>query len=504
MKLARASWLRAGLLALLAALAGTLSASTGRAQEGAQSATALVSTVQRESEWFCSISAPRSPLRGIVEQLALGMQVEVEGLDRISPTAIVTVELRDRPVPQALDWVLGTANLRVRWRTGVMQLQPIVADSPTPDELRECALAAYTGALRSFPDAAAGARAAFSKALIYETRGDGQQAVSAYDSLVRAFPQSLEAPEALIRAARGLERRKDHGGAATRYADLLRLSPNSPFTEEARLGFARSLAFQGDFRTALRLLSALENSSPAITRRDLHERLLVRARCVLGEGNAAAARAALREAENGGLEPELEAEHAELCARSLPPDAPPEYCAPIWLRYAQLAEGEERARAAVEAARLSRLSGDELAALWIDRWAEQNGAGDATHPIAEAARESLGLESSSLGADPRAERLARAERLMRAQLWAEGRSAFDSLRATLDGLDDAARTRVFVGLATCLDGLGEVDAAIDALRGGLERVRDEAQRREIFLAAGGIFEDHDRIDEAIEAYRGKL
>lgn len=489
------------LSAALILVTGLSGGTTARAQEGA---TALVSTVQRESEWFCSISAPRTSLRGIVEQLAHSMQVDIEGLDQLSPTALVTVELRDRPVTQALEWMLGAAGLRSRWRTGVLQIQPILPASPTPDELRDCALAAYTGALRAFPDATAGAQAAFAKALIFETRGNDSQAIGAYDSLVRAFPQSLQAPEALIRAARILFRIKDHEGAAARYADLLRMSLHSPFTEEARLGFARSMAFKGEFRTALRLLSALETSTPALTRLDLHQRLLVRARCLLGEGNAAGARALLRESENGGLEEELQLDFAELSARSLPLDAPPEYAATVWLKYAQQAEGEDRAAAAAESARLTRLAGDELGALWIDRWAEVNGIGGATRAHADAAREALGLEAASLGANPLLERLGRAERLLRAQLWQEAQSAFESLRVKLDGMDEAMRLRLFVGLANALDGRDDTDRAIATLREGLESVRGEEHRRELFLAAGSIFEKRERIDEAIDAYRGKL
>jgi tetratricopeptide (TPR) repeat protein len=491
-------------LRLLLACAAALFGATPLLAQEDSAATALVSTVQRENEWFCSISAPRTSLRGIVEQLARGILVEVEGLERISPTALVTVELRDRPVPQALEWVLGAANLRAKWRTGVLQIQPIVPHSPTPDELRDCALATYTGALRSFPDVEAGARAAFAKALIFEQRGSITQAVSAYDSLVRAFPEAAQAPEALIRAARRLFAERDYEGAGLRYADLLRLSLNSPFTLEARLGFAKSLAFKGDFRTALRLLSALDTSNPAATRKELHERLLVRARCVLGEGNAPGARALLREAENGGIEPELELDYYELSARALPLDAPPEYAATVWLRYAQLADGDRRVEAAAEATRLTRLAGDELAALWIDRWAEQNGAGAKTRTHANAAREALGLDPSTLASDPVADRLARAERLMRARLWAEAQAAFETLRASDSALDDAARTRVLVGLALCLDGQDAVDQAIEVLREGLAQMTDEARRRDLLLTAGSIFEDRERIDEAIEAYRGKL
>jgi tetratricopeptide (TPR) repeat protein len=490
------------LCVLLAALASIACAPLAIAQD--PPATALISTVQREKDWFCSISAPRTPLDEIVKQLAHSMNVEVEGLDRISPTALVTVELRDRPVAQVLEWMLGSAGLHATWRTGIIELHELTPASPTPDELRECALTAYTSALRSFPDAAAGATAAFARASIYEHRGDFQQAIASFDSLVRAFPQSAQAPEALIRSARKLAEQGDWAGAGAHYADLLRLTSVGPYTIEARVGFANSLARQGEVRTALRLLSALDISNPAMTRDDLHRRLLIRARCVLGDGNAAAARKLITEAENGGLEPELEAEYFELRALALPTDAPPEYGASVWMEHAQHATGSARSKAAGEAARLTRLAGDELGALWIDRWAQLNGAGDATMVHAQAAREALGLDTQSLSTNAVEDRLARAERLMRARLWADANSAFVALRESAPPMDDASRGRMYVGLARSLDGLDRVDDAISMLREGLELVKDAERRREILVTAATIFEGRQRLDDAIDAYRGRL
>ncbi|HUR28976.1 MAG TPA: hypothetical protein VM509_12375 [Planctomycetota bacterium] len=465
---------------------------------------ALVSTVQHESDWFCTISAPRTPLNGIVAQLARGMSCEVEGLALISPTALATVELRDRPVELALDWMLGAAGLRATWRTGVIEIREAAPSSPTPEELRECALASYSAALRSFPDADAGAAAAFAKASLYEQRGDLEQAITSYDSLVRAFPQSAEAPEALIRSARRLFERGEFVSAGTHYADLLRLSVTGPLVLEARLGFANCMARQGEFRTAFRLLAALETSAPPTTRLDLHQRLLVRARCLLGEDNAAGARKLLAEAENGGLEPELEPEFYELSARALPGDAPPEFAAVAWMEHARRSEGVVREQAAAEAARLTLLSGDELGALWIDRWAAQHGAAEATAVHARSAREALGLDPHSFATNPAEDRLARAERLTQAGLWAEGHSAYLALRQSGAPRDDDARTRLYVGLARCLDGLERVDDAVSMLREGLELVTDADRRREFYVTAASIFEAHQRVDDAIEAYRGRL
>ena len=469
-----------------------------------QPTTALVSVVQREKDWFCSISAPRTPLNGIVEQLARGIQVQIEGLELISPTALVTVELRDRPVEQALEWMLGSAGLRANWRTGVVQIREVIPASPTPDELRDCALATYSGALRSFPDVEAGAAAAFAKASIYEQRGNVEQAITSYDSLVRAFPQSKQAPEALVRSARQLFTRNNFADAGAHFADLLRLSTDGPFATEARLGFANCLARQADFRTALRLISALDTASPASNRADLHERLLIRARCILGDGNAAGARKLLLESENGGLEPELEADFYELSALALPSDAPPEYAAVVWMEHARRSTGKARAAAAAESARLTRLAGDELGALWIDRWAQINGVGEATNAHAQAAREALGLDSKALSTDPVEDRLARAERLMRARLWAEANSAFMALRESAPPMDDASRARLYVGLARCLNGLERVDDAITMLREGLELVSDKDRRRDFYVTAATIFEEHELVDDAIEAYRGRL
>ncbi|MEO6711173.1 MAG: tetratricopeptide repeat protein, partial [Planctomycetota bacterium] len=457
--------------------------------------TALISTVQREKDWFCSISAPRAPLNGLVEQLTRSMQIEVEGLDLISPTALVTVELRDRPAEQVLEWMLGSAGLRAHWRTGAVQIRPLTPASPTPDELRDCALASYSAALRSFPDASAGAAAAFSKASIYEHRGDVDQAIASFDSLVRAYPQSTQAPEALIRSARQLYLRGDYAAAGAHYADLLRISANGPLVLEARVGFASSLAHQGEHQSALRLLAALDTTNPALTRLDLHRRLLIRARAVLGEGNASGARRLLAESQNGGLEAEFEAEYCELSALALPGDAPPEYGAVVWMDHARHATGSARENAAGEAARLTRLAGDELGALWIDRWAKLNDGGDATTEHANAAREALGLDPQSLHTNPAEDRLARAERLMHARLWTEGHSAFLAVRESAPPMGDAQRTRLYVGLARCLDGQDRADDAITMLREGLELVSEADHRREFYVCAATIFEAHARVDD---------
>jgi tetratricopeptide (TPR) repeat protein len=410
----------------------------------------------------------------------------------------------ERSAAQTLEWLLGSANLRASWRTGMLAIRELVPLSPTPEELRELALSTYSGALRSFPDAESGAAAAFAKASIFEGRGDVLQAIAGYESLARAFPHSAQAPEGLIRSARMLFARGDYESAGNRFADVLRLGSQTVYETEARLGFANCLAHQDQFRTALRLIAALDLASPPGERRELHQRLLVRARCVLGDGNATGARKLLAEAENGGLELELEAEFYELSARALPADAAPTVAARVWMEHARRASGSMRSEAVREAARLTRLSGDELSALWIDRWAQVHGAGDAASSHAQAAREALGLDSRSLSTDPAEDRLARAERLVRARLWAEGHSALRALREQGLPLDEAAQTRMYLGLARCLHGLERVDDAISMLREGLELVREADRRREFYLCAGTIFEDSARIDDAIDAYRGRL
>jgi hypothetical protein len=63
---------------------------------------------------------------------------------------------------------------------------------------------------------------------------------------------------------------------------------------------------------------------------------------------------------------------------------------------------------------------------------------------------------------------------------------------------------MYLGLARCLHGLERVDDAISMLREGLELVREADRRREFYLCAGTIFEDSARIDDAIDAYRGRI
>jgi hypothetical protein len=169
----------------------------GVAQEASNAA--LVTAVQREGEWFCSISAPRNPLGGIVEQLAGAMKLELEGLERISPTALVTVELRERSAAQTLEWLLGSANLRASWRTGMLAIRELVPLSPTPEELRELALSTYSGALRSRSFAWLSLSRSFRAVFAIARRCQMRAACAVDGSIPRRIRAEIAQPDGILR-----------------------------------------------------------------------------------------------------------------------------------------------------------------------------------------------------------------------------------------------------------------------------------------------------------------
>src|SRR5687767_13711089 len=96
-----------------------------------------------DGEWHCSVYADRAQASEVLHALARQCGAELEGLDFVPRTARVDVDLRDRPVPQALEYVLGSLGLRFETRTGVWRVRSMLRAPDEPDRLREEALASY-------------------------------------------------------------------------------------------------------------------------------------------------------------------------------------------------------------------------------------------------------------------------------------------------------------------------------------------------------------------------
>jgi tetratricopeptide (TPR) repeat protein len=463
-----------------------------------------VRAAQVDGEWRCSLYADRAPVSELVGALARQCGVTVEGFEDVSRTALVDADLRDRPVRQALEYVLGSVGLRIDPRVGVWHVRPSLHAPSDPVELREVALSAYLSAQRDFPDHPAAAEALLNQGEIEQARGHLAAGRERFDEVVERFPDAEVVPAALLRSGRVLERLLDWEQAAGRYADLLRLERAHPYEVPARVALARCTVELGSSQRALAMLDALDSSHPPADAADASERRVVRAAALVAGEDHEAALALLADLETVPLERTAYLETLQLSARALEGVGRPGDAARRWLLYGQEVEGSERTIALRHAASAALEAGDEVAVLFIRELAAEGGDPAALEPQVDQARERLGLDLEPASAAPADEELEHAEELL-----AQGRAreALEAVARIEHGLAGAARRdplRLVLAKARALAAVQGVDTAIDALRDAVPQLDDPEARRQLYLLAGELYETVGRVDEAIEAYQGRL
>jgi hypothetical protein len=183
----------------------------------------------------------------------------------------------------------------------------------------------------------------------------------------------------------------------------------------------------------------------------------------------------------------------------------PDQAARTWLSYSRETQGAERLRGLESAARIALAVDDTLGVLFVEALAKKDGIDShAIDAAAHEARTRMSLDTGRLDAPALLQRIERGERLLAAGMHSEG---FDVLRAIskhVGVLGEKERARYARTYAGCLAAEVNVDAAVALLRETLAVVGSPEERRSLFLQAGELLERHDRLDEAIEAYRGKL
>jgi tetratricopeptide (TPR) repeat protein len=459
---------------------------------------------QVEGEWRCSIYAARAPLGDLLASLARQCGATVAGFEHVPSSALVDVDLRDRPVHQALDYVLGSAGLAVEHRAGTWRVSASTGAALTADALREEALGALRAALVDFPEHQGAAVALMGRGRIELERGHPSVAAADFDELVARFPDSPLVPEALLRAghAQGLDLRWED--AAQRYAELLRLESAHPFESEARLELARCAAWMGDSSRALILLDGLDDLDPNPDKNSLRARQLVRVRALIEDARCEESLKLLDVVESARLVGAQKLEAFELRARAFEELERPGDAARAWLAFAQACDGNDRTRGLRHAARLALEAGEELSVLFISQMAQGSPAQSEFDALAEQARERLELFASSPRDASPAERLGRGEELVLAGNFVEARDALAVLGLSRARLSQDELLRFALAYGRALYRTDGCDEAMNVLRDLLPSIADSAARRAIYLLAGELLEDSGRIDEAIEAYQGKL
>jgi tetratricopeptide (TPR) repeat protein len=461
-----------------------------------------------DGEFWCTIQADQASVRRLVSELAREADVRVDGLEVAPLDSVVTVDLRRRPLNQALVSILGSIGVRAEMRLRTWTLLPEISESTDVEELRDLALVAYLRATRSFPKHPGAAGAERSQALIQEARGNHAVARNHYDTLVENHPQSVLVPEALMRAGSILMRTQQWGQAGRRFSDLLQLEREHPFEASARVDLANCTARQGDWQRALFMVDALDAGIPFESEAERIERSHVRAFALSDAGDFKAALALLDDSDRRGLTREQRRSSFELRARIHERAGAPGEAGRALLALSGELTGQERVDVLARAGDLALQAGDEVGALMavghIDSSEDVPTAVEAAERIRRQARERLGLDLPIGAAHDVGQRILRGERLAAEGMFGEALSLLQPLLSAEAVPDVQQRTRALLAFARCQAELLGADAAIESLRAGLQRTTTEEERRSIYIFAGELYEQADRLQEAADAYQGRL
>lgn len=493
--------LAAALLALLATpFAPAPAQSAGAPSNGA--ARWRVEVQNQDGELYCTVRADQDSLLEVLREIARQAELTLDGVQGSWRKTLVSADLQRRPLRQALTFLLGGVGLHGEVRQGAIYLREGVEDSNDRDELLESSLASYLRVLRDFPDHALADDAVRSQAVIEEMRRRPAAARAHFESLIERYPNSELVAEAMFRSGTLLMRTGAWQDAAQRLSDLLRLEVQHAYEAPARLELAFCVAQLGEFERALYMVDALEGIAPPADADEERRRAYVRIRAMAGLGQGKQALALLDDVDRRLGFATTKRESLALRASASESAGLSEDAARAWLSYGRMCEEPERSRAFTRAAKLAVEGGDELAALFIAQFARRQGVDLAE--IARDARQRLALDEVDQGATNTLQRLARAERLLEANLRAEALRSLQVLESSVALLPETDRLRFSRAYARVLDSELGVDAALSHLRAVVPDFQEPASRRELYLLAGELLEDSGRIADAIEAYRGRI
>lgn len=464
-----------------------------------------------------TIQARDASTRALLSLVARKLRLELAGLDEIDRDPKITAVLVERPYRDAIRWALGSVGLRARIEGKRLEVTEDVAPYPTSGQLFEEASRRYFTALKDHADWPLADRAQMALAEIEERLGPARwnSAVLWYDALVRDYPDSELVPEALLRCARVLGRTGDWSQAVLRYQDLAELPTPHPYHVTARRELATMLCRLGEAiedpdaaaelgERALHFLDALESNYMTRDPAERRERFLVRSRALSLTGDSLEALRALdaaeRHAQDGAADPEV----AELRARAFARAGDHGSASTAWLVHADQSFGAERERGIVEAARAALEGGHEIAVLAIERMARNEGFADRLAVEATEARLRLGLPTKDVsGFGARANWL-RGRALVEQGSWSAAADALALAWSARNELDREEARAATLAYADALGKSARLGRAIEVLREAVSAEPSTRLREPYYRLASELYEEHEMLDQAIEALKGRL
>ena len=460
---------------------------------------ARVRRIESEGREWYDVRAQNAQALVLLREIGRAADRELYGLEHLSRSTLVTVELERRPLEQVLEFLLGSLGLRfeLQGRTVIR----VIGDGPESiTEHIDVATASWMRASRRFPDHPAAPEARLAIGELAEARGLLGAARTNYLTLVEDYPRAAVVGEAYMRAGRISASMGQWGEAAQYFRTLANMTERPEYAATARLEWARSMIAQGDAQSALYVVNALETEYPANDVTETTARRLVKARAY---NELARYMEALQEIDqaDGDFDSFGAWEALHIRAVALEGVGLPAEAARAWLLYAREAKGEDRKLAYTEAARLSLTAEDELAVLFIVQQSELSESGADLESFERTARERLGLAIEGEAASTE-------DRIHRAEQWLEegdpssAGAVFQSLFLGRGALPEDLGARVCVGWARCLEAQGGLAPAIELLREVRPEFTEAEARQRIDLGAASLFESNQRFDDAIEAYQG--
>lgn len=488
----------------LAALAFALCALVAPQNSGTPTASGIrwrVSVEDDDGDLLCTVHADQDSLLDVLREIARQSNLSLDGVEASWSKTLVSADLERRPLRQVLNFVLGSVGLRGELRQGAIYLREGEENLAVADELYESALASYLRTLRDFPNHSLADDALRSQARIEERRGHVSAARAHYEALIERQPDSDLVPEAMYKSGVLSMREGAWQDAAQRLSDLLRLEVDHDYEAPGRLELAYCVAELGEYERALYMIDALEGIAPPQTPEEERRRAYVRIRAMAGLGQGKQALALLDDVDRRLGFANSKRESLALRAAAAEAAGQLEESARAWLAYGRIAEGAERVRAVTRAARMAADGGDELTALFIIQLAKREGV--ELTDLSREVRQRLALDEMELSTTT-VQRLARAERQFTATQTADALKTLQSIEPLVPQLSAEDRLRFAKVHARTLAAELGVDAGVSSLRSTLPSFDDASARRELYLLAGDLLEQEGRLDDAIEAYQGRL
>ncbi|QDU86482.1 hypothetical protein Pla163_36330 [Planctomycetes bacterium Pla163] len=475
---------------------------------------------------YATVVGTNVSIRSVLERIAKSTERLLWGFgddERGLTTPLVTVELRDRPLTEVVEYMLGTAGLVGEIDANVINVR---ADrtSENRDTLLSRALAGYSRASYRFPNHELAAAARLAQGAIEELRGLDQAALSHYQLLIDAHSTSSLVLEAHMRSGALLQGQGEWARAIEEYRRVTELTPADldeatqadttmdaaeatmeDYFRAAHLEIARCNLELGHADWAIQMLNVLERKHPAATRQGIVDRRILRARCYLEDGKFIESLKVLDELERGFVTHDDMVKMLGLRARCFDAlDLRPE-AARAWVIHAHQVEEPERSSSFERAAEHFLVLEDYLGVLFLAENARTLDSPANVRTAERIARAALGLsvtmdeENSTID-----ERVAAARAATEREDWSLATQLLSPLFRELEIVPVELRDDVALEWSATLYATSGITQAIGALRTArklFERTQPEDMTR-LDARAGQLFEQGGRFDLALDAYDG--